>query len=92
MAIWLTSGAEVLLQMMTGLGLYRYVYGEREETGKRRKVLLTAAAAGIWALETYNARFCIFSIVATWILILWESMWLYGNIGRKGDADIFLDH
>ena len=83
MAIWLTSGAEVLLQMMTGLGLYRYVYGEREETGKRRKVLLTAAAAGIWALETYNARFCIFSIVATWILILWESMWLYGNIGRK---------
>ena len=83
MAIWLTSGAEVLLQMMTGLGLYRYVYGEREETGKRRKVLLTAAAAGIWALETYNARFCIFSIVATWILILWESMWLCGDIGRK---------
>ena len=83
MAIWLTSGAEVLLQMMTGLGMYRYVYGEREETGKRRKVLLAAAAAGIWALEMYNARFCIFSIVATWILILWESMWLYGDIGRK---------
>ena len=47
MAIWLTSGAEVLLQMMTGLGLYRYVYGEREETGKRRNVLLAAAAAVI---------------------------------------------
>ena len=76
MAIWLTSGAEVLLQMMTGLGLYRYVYGEREETGKRRKVLLTAAAAGIWALETYNARFCIFSIIPSWVHILLESIWL----------------
>ena len=77
MAIWLTSGAEVLLQMMTGLGLYRYVYGEREETGKRRKVLLAAAAAGIWALETYNSILCIFSLVAVWILVLIESVWLW---------------
>ena len=81
MAIWLTSGAEVLLQMMTGLGLYRYVYGEREETGKRRKVLLTAAAAGIWALETYNSILCIFSLVATWILVLVEGIWLRERCG-----------
>ena len=42
MAIWLTSGAEVLLQMMTGLGLYRYVYGEREEKSylKQKGILL----------------------------------------------------
>ena len=77
MAIWLTSGAEVLLQMMTGLGLYRYVSGGREETGKRRKVLLAAAAAGIWALETYNSILCIFSLVAVWILVLIESVWLW---------------
>ena len=71
----------MLLQMMTGLGLYRYVYGEREETGKRRKVLLAAAAAGIWALETYNANACIFSLIATWILVLVEGIWLRERCG-----------
>ena len=65
MAIWLTSGAEVLLQMMTGLGLYRYVYGEREEKSylKQKGILLLIA---IYILQVYNSRFCIFSIFMTW--------------------------
>ena len=85
MAIWLTSGAEVLLQMMTGLGLYRYVDGEREEKSylKQKGILLLIA---IYILQVYNSRFCIFSIFMTWIFIVLESLWLIipekDNTGR----------
>ena len=79
MAIWLTSGAEVLLQMMTGLGLYRAAQEKQEEgNADIRKGIHIGVLLAIWMLEVYNTKFCIFGVWATWNHVLLESIWLYG--------------
>ena len=76
MAIWLTSGAEVLLQMMTGLGIYIYIYRENI------KIKTWIGAGGllllcIIALEIYNTNLCVLSVLGTWNFAFLESIWLW---------------
>ena len=57
MAIWLTSGAEVLLQMMTGLGLYRAAQEKQEEESTQTITAWHVASALLICLvEGYNTR------------------------------------
>ena len=89
MAIWLTSGAEVLLQMMTGLGLYRAAQEKQEEESTQTITAWHVASALLICLvEGYNTRFCIFGILATWFHVFIESIW-FGLIRKTGFQRFF---
>lgn len=87
--LWGTAGLEVLLQMVTGLGMFLRAFGSNEDVGKVKKNSLVAGLLIIWLLETYNATMCLFSILATWIHIVLESIWLWGWSKRKLNLTFF---